>query len=306
MSLDFKINNYFSLHSLCKYYIIFFNLVNVFVIFHFLSFKILSNKEKKIYPKITDTRLKIKWAYATENLTLFIKNKFSIYVICLINGGKIIIKINTPRILKIKFRFIIVFVLFCVLMVAKYPVIVFPMFATNIIKIEEFKLINELKYICSTIPINPDEDWMMAVENIPNKIDKVLDVCILLIILYIKELFIILSKPIFNISNPNNIKPIYIIRIEYFLYLLNRKYINIPNPNIYKKILDILIAIINVVKHVPKLAPIIIPKHSLCLINLEDNKVIAIAVTPDDDWIKADAIHPIKKLLNFVLTVFWI
>jgi hypothetical protein len=64
---------------------------------------------------------------------------------------------------------------------------------------------------------------MIAVENIPNKIDKVLDVCILLIILYIKELFIILSKPIFNISNPNNIKPIYIIRIEYFLYLLNRK-----------------------------------------------------------------------------------
>ena len=111
MSLDFKINNYFSLHSLCKYYIIFFNLVNVFVIFHFTSFKILSNKEKKIYPKITDTRLKIKWAYATENLTLFIKNKFSIYVICLINSGKIIIKINTPIILNIKFILIIVFVI---------------------------------------------------------------------------------------------------------------------------------------------------------------------------------------------------
>lgn len=61
-------------------------------------------------------------------------------------------------------------------------------------------------------------------------------------------------------------------------------------------------AIIKAVKHVPKFAPMIIPKQFSFFINLEDNKEIDIAVTPEDDCIIADDIHPIRNDLNFVLT----
>ena len=62
------------------------------------------------------------------------------------------------------------------------------------------------------------------------------------------------------------------------------------------------IANIKVVIQVPRLAPIMIPKQSLGLIYFEDNNEIAIAVVPEEDWINADAIQPVKKLLNLVLT----
>ena len=64
------------------------------------------------------------------------------------------------------------------------------------------------------------------------------------------------------------------------------------------------IAKINAVKQVPKFAPIIIPRHSFCLIYFEDNRAIAIAVTPDEDCIKAEARQPHKNDLNLVFTDF--
>lgn len=64
------------------------------------------------------------------------------------------------------------------------------------------------------------------------------------------------------------------------------------------------IANIKVVIQVPRLAPIMIPKQSLGLMYLEDNKEIAIAVVPEDDCIIAADKKPIKKLLNVVLTDF--
>ena len=70
---------------------------------------------------------------------------------------------------------------------------------------------------------------------------------------------------------------------------------------IIKEILDMLIAAMNVVKHVPKLAPIIIPKHVFLFIYFVVKREIAIAVIPDDDWIIAEPIAPTKKLFNFVL-----
>ena len=81
-------------------------------------------------------------------------------------------KSNTPTILNIKFIFIIFLVFPLVLIVAKYPVKVVPIFAPSIIPIELCKLIILLQYISSTIPIIPDEDWIIAVDSIPNKIDN--------------------------------------------------------------------------------------------------------------------------------------
>lgn len=59
----------------------------------------------------------------------------------------------------------------------------------------------------------------------------------------------------------------------------------------------IFIAVINVVKQVPKFAPIMIPKHSFGLIRFAESNEIEIAVTPDDDWIIAAVMQPNKKLL---------
>ena len=108
----------------------------------------------------------------------------------------------------------------------------------------------------------PEDDWMTAVENTPNKTDKKLEDFIFPIIVYIILLLIILLNPMLRTFSPSNIKPIYIIRIRYLLCFFKIKYNNIPiiNINIYK--LSTFIATINVVKQVPRLAPIIIPKHS--------------------------------------------
>ena len=80
--------------------------------------------------------------------------------------------------------------------------------------------------------------------------------------------------------------------------IYNTKLIIIINNEIY----SILIAVINVVIHVPKFAPIIIPKQSFGFINLDDNKDIASAVVPEEDWINAAQKNPNRKLLNFVFT----
>ena len=121
---------------------------------------------------------------------------------------------------------------------------------------------------------------------------------------YIFLLLMILLKPEFNMSNPSNIIPIYINRIMYFLKLDNKIYKAKLIIIINKEIYSILIAVINVVIQVPKLAPIIIPKQSFGFINLDDNKDIAIAVVPDEDWISAAHKNPNRKLLNFVFTDF--
>ena len=78
----------------------------------------------------------------------------------------------------------------------------------------------------------------------------------------------------------------------------------IPTVIKHKNKLFKLIATINVVKQVPKFAPIIMPKHSSSFIYLEDNSEIAIAVIPDEDCIMADDKAPNTKLLNFVFTNF--
>ena len=83
------------------------------------------------------------------------------------------INTKTPKTLKNKFKFIICFVCFDELIVAKYPVKVVPIFAPNIIAIEQDKDIILLEYICSTMLIIPEEDWIMAVDKMPNKVDKV-------------------------------------------------------------------------------------------------------------------------------------
>ena len=68
--------------------------------------------------------------------------------------------------------------------------------------------------------------------------------------------------------------------------------------------LSILKATIKVVKQVPKLAPIMIPKHCFWVIKFEDNSEIEIAVAPEDDCIAPDDKKPNKKLLNFEFTHF--
>ena len=92
--------------------------------------------------------------------------------------------------------------------------------------------------------------------------------------------------------------------MEYFFILGMKKYNIAPRVIKYKKMLSTFIAIINVVTQVPRFAPIIIPKQSLGLIYFDDNKVIAIAVVPEEDCIAAEAISPNKKLLNLVFTDF--
>ena len=158
-----------------------------------------------------------------ENFMLSKKNDFSMIFMWFINGLKNIINNKTPKILKIRFKLIILFVLFLVLTVDKYPVIVVPILAPNIINNDEVIEIRLLKYISSTTPIKPDDDWMTAVVNIPNKTDKEFIDWILFIMLYIYLLLIIELNPSLKISKPRSIKPTYIIRIKNFLWLLKIK-----------------------------------------------------------------------------------
>ena len=88
-------------------------------------------------------------------------------------AGKTITNNNTPKTLKTKLRYIILLVLFSVFIVDKKPVMVVPILAPNIIRIDEVSEIRLLKYISSTKPIKPDDDWIIAVHNIPNSIDNV-------------------------------------------------------------------------------------------------------------------------------------
>ncbi len=248
----------------------------------------------------------MKCAYAMVNFMLCIKYVFSILEMWFMKAGTTITNNNTPKTLKTKLRYIILLVLFSVFIVDKKPVMVVPILAPNIIRIDEVSEIRLLKYISSTKPIKPDDDWIIAVHNIPNSIDNVFIDWILFIKLYICVLLMMESNPTLNTSNPKSINPIYIIRTKYFLYLLKTKKRTIPIIIIYKDMLEMFIATIKVVKHVPKLAPIIIPKHCFGLMKLDDNSAIEIAVIPEDDWIKAEAIQPHKKDLNFVLTDFCI
>ena len=51
----------------------------------------------------------------------------------------------------------------------------------------------------------PEDDWMTAVENTPNKTDKTLEDFIFSIIVYIILLLIILLNPMLRTFSPSNI-----------------------------------------------------------------------------------------------------
>ena len=116
--------------------------------------------------------------------------------------------------LNIKFALTIFLHSLEVLIVARYPVNVVPILDPNIMIMAQDKLIRLASYIFSTILIIPDDDWIIAVDEIPNNNDKVKLFCIFWIIWYINGLDNISLNPIFKISKPSNIKPIYDIKIQ--------------------------------------------------------------------------------------------
>lgn len=156
----------------------------------------------------------MKWAIAINIFLLYRKYLLCKYIFKFINGFNNKIKIITPIILNNKLALIIFLHSLLVLIVARYPVNVVPILEPNIIIIEHVKLIKLESYIFSTILIIPDDDWIIAVDEIPNSKDKIKLFWIFWIIWYIKGLDNILLNPLFNISKPSNIKPIYVKKRE--------------------------------------------------------------------------------------------